>query len=428
MKTKRKILDLRLPTFYRIFPATWLIFISILFCSMSYSQQSDYPSWTHFSIDPVLPGSSWGTAGPAMGDFDHDGDLDVAIARRNSGEAYWYERINDSIWIPHLMGRTPNLPEILGSASVDVDHDGWADVVFEGVWFRNPGNLAKYPETPWEAHALKAGGHDIVAADIDGNGKEDIVVYDGNKLSWYNTSNALRETVISSGNDDHGGIAPHGYGDIDGDGDMDVVIPGFWFKNPGDGTGNWTRYEWPYHPVPNASYGRSIRAWIADINKDCKNDIVYGNCDTGGSHVYWVENKDSGKTWESHQLADPPTRAGDIEGTGSFHSLSVADFNEDGNPDNFAGEQEDPDTFMEGDGKVAMKPRGLKERGVIWYSNGSRNPEFEIFIIHVNNPGWHDAQPGDVDDDGDIDIVSKVWNADGLTYYADYWRNEFRKK
>ncbi len=81
---------------------------------------------------------------------------------------------------------------------------------------------------------------------------------------------------------------------------------------------------------------------------------------------------------------------------------------------------------MEKSGRVAMKPRGLKERGVIWYNKGGKNPEFEIDVIHVDNPGWHDAQVGDVDGDGDIDIVSKIWNADGPVYHLDYWRNEHR--
>jgi hypothetical protein len=101
-----------------------------------------------------------------------------------------------------------------------------------------------------------------------------------------------------------------------------------------------------------------MRAWIADINQDGHNDIVYSDWDTGNSHVYWVENLGKGTAWRRHQLTDPPTEPGDVSGTGSFHSLDVADFDGDGDLDVFAGEQEDPDTYMESQGKLAMKPRG----------------------------------------------------------------------
>jgi len=80
--------------------------------------------------------------------------------------------------------------------------------------------------------------------------------------------------------------------------------------------------------------------------------------------------------------------------------------------------------YIEADGLVDMKPRYLKERGVIWYNDGVQN--FSPYIIHIDNPGCHDAQLGDVDGNGDIDIVTKVWNADGLVYHLDFWRNELK--
>ncbi len=206
------------------------------------------------------------------------------------------------------MGSGENLEGTLGTTPIDIDHDWWIDVIYNGIWFRNPGILSEYPDTPWKSFLIKAGGHDAITADMDLNGEDDILIYDGNKIAWYNTSNSLRENVISSGHHDHGGTAPKGFGDIDGDGDIDVMIPGFWYENTENGTGAWVEHEWPFMPVDNASYGPSIRAWITDID----------------------------------------------------------------------------------------------------------------------NPGWHDAQLGDVDGDGDTDIVSKVWNADGLVYHLDFWKNQYK--
>lgn len=406
-----------------------ILIVCIFTPTVAFAQEIKKPSWTHFYIDGILPGSTYGTAGPVLADFDGDGDLDAALSRRNTKQAYWYERLNDSIWIPHLIGQADQLANTLGSAGIDINRDGATDVVFEGVWFRNPGDIGKdrYSEPEWRSYFYKGGGHDICPADIDTDGNGDILIYDGYKLAWYKwTDKGLNERIIDYGYQDHGGTAPGGFGDLDGDGDPDVVIPGFWFENPGKDMERWSRHEWPYQSVPYASYGNSIRAWITDINGDNLNDIVYSNCDTGGSHVYWVENKGSGKQWQSHQLPDPPTRPGDVTGTGSFHSLGVTDFNQDGYPDIFAGEQEDATTHMVKTGKVAMKPKGLKERGVIWYNKGGKSPGFDIYVIHIDNPGWHDAQLGDVDGDGDMDIVSKVWHADGLVHHLDFWRNDLK--
>jgi hypothetical protein len=381
--------------------------------------------WQHFTIESPLPGREWGCGGPVLADFDGDGDLDTALSRRSTQTAYWYERVTDEQWIRHTMGSSEDLERALGMAVADLDGDGWPDVVSNRVWFRNPGNLSDKQDTSWPVFQYSGGGHDIVAADINGDGQTDIIANNGQ--DWFDAAADLEKISvwIDQEYNFHGGVAPRGVGDLDNDGDLDIVMPGLWFANPGEGRGTWIQHEWPHLEIPNASYGTSARSWIVDLNQDGWRDIVYSDCDTGHSHVYWVENLGQGENWKRYMLTDPPARPGDVHGTGSFHSLGVADFDGDGDLDIFAGEQEDPDTYMEEDGRLAMKPRGLKERGVIWENVGTRErPEFQAIVFQIDNPGWHEATLGDVDGDGDIDIVSKVWNADGKEYHADYWRND----
>jgi len=398
--------------------------VSIMVLASEPVVQAGAMKWTHFTIADPLPGSAWGTGGSPLADYDGDGDLDVVISRREPKTAYWFERKDDSTWVRHTMGTAEGLAKTLGAAALDINDDGLMDVVLTGVWFENPGGLKSNSDKSWPAHDFPGGAHDMVAVDINGDGRLDIVTYHGKEVSWFDPAHGMKRTDVGRGEDNHGGVAPNGVADLDGDGDPDIVIPAYWFENPGDGTGTWSRHTWPHKAVPKASYGISMRSWIVDLNGDGHNDIVYSDCDTGWSHVYWVQNLGKGAKWKRHQLPDPPTRPGDVPETGSFHSLGVADFDGDGRLDIFAGEQEDPDTYMESDGKLAMKPRGLKERGVIWLGSGGKEPTFSPVVIHVDNPGWHDATLGDVDGDGDIDIVTKVWNKDGDTYHADFWRND----
>ncbi|MBN2130565.1 MAG: VCBS repeat-containing protein, partial [Sedimentisphaerales bacterium] len=274
--------------------------------------------WTHFTIADPLPGSSWGTGGIPLADFDGDGDLDTVVSRRETQTAYWFQRKDDATWIRHAMGKAEGLSNTLGAAALDVNGDGLTDVVLSRVWFENPGGLGERPDTPWPAHAFAGGGHDIVAADVNGDGRLDIVTYHGTVVSWYDPAANMKQTDVGRGADNHGGIAPRGVGDLDGDGDLDIVIPAHWFENPGNGLGTWPRREWPHKAVEKASYGTSMRSWITDLNGDGHNDIVYSDCDTGWSHVYWVENLGKAARWKRHALADPPTADGDVPGSGSF--------------------------------------------------------------------------------------------------------------
>ncbi|MCY2954459.1 MAG: VCBS repeat-containing protein [Planctomycetota bacterium] len=401
------------------------VFLAVLVSAAASRVDDKVPlsRWTHFTIANPLPGNAWGTGDIGLADFDEDGKPDIALSRREPAEAYWFQHKDDATWVRHSIGKSDGLKNALGAVAVDVDGDGHVDYVSNKVWFRNPGNLKANPDAPWEARPFEGTGHDIIAVDVNGDGRPDIVCYDGAVLCWFDTARNLQRTIISQGHKHHGGLAPRGFGDINGDGKIDLVIPGLWFQNPGDGRGEWQKHPWPHKPIPSATYGTSARCWVADVNRDGRNDIVYSDCDTGMSHVYWVENLGNDR-WEVHPLPDPPTAAGDVPGTGSFHSLAVADFDGDGDLDIFAGEQEDPDERKPP--MLSMKPKGLKPRGIIWENSGGANPSFRPVVIHVGNPGWHDVVVADIDGDGDPDLVSKIWNKDGPSYHADYWRNDIR--
>lgn len=399
-----------------------LFIILLIHPGYSFSQIA----FKHHTIANPLPGASYGTGGFTVADYDKDGDPDVTVQRRSDNErVYWYENQNKNKWIPHIIGFAGGGQ--LGAASLDVNRDSFVDLVAGHAWFQNPGDLKIKPDAGWEKHLYNGDmlneNHDIVTADLNNDNVEDIIMYNQSvgTLRWYNISDPYNWTFTDiatdvNENNVHSGLFPGGVADIDNDGYMDAIMPLFWYKNPGETGKKWLKKAWPYLPKDPTPYGRGIRVWAGDINNDGFKEIIYSDCDVQFSKVYLLINVDGGETWKKEELTIPGSNVGQ---SGSLHSLQVADFDNDEDLDIFIGEQEDPDRLM--------KPAGLKERGIILQNIGNINhPRFLAVVIHEDNPGWHDALIGDIDLDGDLDIISKVWNSDGINYHLDFWENQNR--
>ena len=366
----------------------------ILICPILIISACNQPSritFKHHVIANPLPGKAWGTGGFTLADYDKDGDLDATIqCRSNDDKVYWYEYAGADNWIPHFLGVAREYQ--LGAASLDVNRDGYADLVMGHIWFQNPGNLKSKPDTEWEGFKYNGDmpheNHDIVSVDVNLDRIPDVIMYNqsSSTLRWYNLTDPYNWTYTDiasdvNENDVHSGIFPNGVADIDNDGYPDAVMPMFWYKNPGTDSGKWVKRKWPYTPITPNPYGWGIRVWLGDMNNDGFNDMVYSDCDVQYSKVYLLINKNAGESWDKTELPLPESNVGE---SGSFHSLQVADFDNDGDLDIFAGEQEDATKLM--------KPKGLQERGIIFQNTGiKKNPEFSAIVIHKDNPGWHDT-------------------------------------
>ncbi|MBN2452417.1 MAG: VCBS repeat-containing protein [Lentisphaeria bacterium] len=377
------------------------------------SEKNTMPTFAfeHQYIDTELGGRSFGQT--ALADLDRDGRPEF-ITGRSGGDIYWFDRDPTGRWTRHLLGRQS--PSDVGGAALDVDGDGWIDFVTGGAWYRNPGPPGDGPFERIVFDAALARVHDVAIGDINGDGRPEVVsMSDKNNLRWYGIPADPRQPWVRHdiGSPVHAGLS---LGDVDGDGDLDVVRTDVWFENVrGDGT------EWTEHPIgPNTPPPPDFRppfafnatkSRVCDMNGDGRNDIVFVDAEIPGGKVWWMENLDGkGTRWLRHDIpnADPARR-------GAYHTLWVGDLDGDGDLDVFSCE-------MEGVGGVNPP------RWYIWENLDGRGGSWREHVILDAGLGGHEAVVGDIDGDGRLDICSKLWsprkdNANGGRMHVDFLRN-----
>jgi hypothetical protein len=347
-------------------------------------------------IDTSLPVANY--AQTALADLDRDG-LPEYIVGQQYGDLFWYDYTEGGGWTRYLLGR--DSPSDVGAVALDVDGDGWIDLVTGGAWYRNSRN----PGTPFTRLPFDSelrGVHDVVAADINGDGKAEILTMsDQNDLRWYAIPSdpAQPWEAHPIGPAVHAGLST---GDLNGNGHLDVVRTDVWFENlHGDGS------VWIEHPIgPNTPPPPDFQPYFAfnatysvvcDMNGNGVNDIVFTDAEIPGGKIWWMENVDGqGLNWQRREVytwhEDQEPRRG------AYHSLYVADLDDDGDLDIFSCEME----AVGGD---------AAPRWYIWENLDGEGGAWQEHIILDANLGGHAAVFGDVTGNGRLDVLSKPWRA-----------------
>ncbi|MCK4547147.1 MAG: T9SS type A sorting domain-containing protein [Candidatus Eisenbacteria sp.] len=364
--------------------------------------------------------------------------------------AYSILNLEGSGWVKHPVNQLL-LGGATGVAVGDLDHSGYADIVVTAmdpghcvVWYENP-----LPETVspfwnrWEVESPVAGAREVAIGDLNGDGHRDLAVAirDESEIVWY--ENVPFSQPISWIRHHVGFLGgPRGVfiADINDDDRPDIVAGGMdvntvmWYEAPPIPGGLWAGYC-----VDDSLEGvKGVFAY--DVDGDGDLDIVAAGRDA--DHVVWYEQGAPGDpmSWTKHFIDDDidgPVNVwcGDLVGDGMAEVAVTA--KEAGwvvvylPPDEVGGmwtrvvidsnlEEACPISAgdLDGDGRTDIVAAGRAAGVVAWYkARGESGLSWQKHVIDDAAGGSMGITTGDLDNDGDVDVVATARIEGTVTWY-----------
>ena len=249
----------------------------------------------------------------ALSDLDGDGDLDVAVSSWRFGNRFdWFENVGQPgdgrDWTRHEVDKM--IAETRTIAIADFNRDGKPDllgsarVANQVVWYESAGKPAGRSWNKYIIDAKTVGPQHGHPVDLDRDGDQDVVMAFGaaqadndspnsHQVAWYENRGTpgrgiewTKHTIAARFPQGVEAVA----GDLDGDGDLDVVATGWtphgriaWFENPGDPRGEWKMHSIKEH------WSNAVTVVLADLDKDGRLDIV-ACAERGSNELRWWRN------------------------------------------------------------------------------------------------------------------------------------------
>ena len=348
----------------------------------------------------------------AAADLDHDGDYDAVFAGvmepaylENTGTA------TNPAFLQHPI-KTLDVDYVGTSAALaDLDGDGDLDLHLGRVSgrVRSLTNWAPHESRLGELSSVPAGFRSPALGDLDSDGDDDLLSGRADGSLAYQENIGTRsipayETRTGTENPlnghDLGSDAAPALGDLDADGDLDVVVGNAlgsldYFENTGNATAPaFTQRTGAANPLDGYDVGDGSTPEFGDVDADGDLDVVVG--DSLGRFSF-IQNAGDAvhPAFEAKSGAENPFDELDVAG---LSEPSLVDYDSDGDLDLVSGDVEGTFAFFENTG-TSRAPAFLE-------LSGTANPLAAYDVGYNSAPAFADN-----DADGDLELIAGRFQA-----------------
>jgi hypothetical protein len=342
--------------------------------------------------------------------------------------------IENSTWQSNLTGATYYNAAVFG----DIDNDGDLDLINTGcTWSECTPDITRVyvnngtsfiENFTWQQNLSQQGHASLNLGDIDNDGKLDLVIsggaspytsiYINNGTSFIENSNSWAPNISNEAASDSVKL-----GDIDNDGDLDLIFPGM--EGKVIYLNNGTSFEWSSSWSNEITDASKMSSVLADWNNDNKLDLTIMGIDSSKSYINNGTSLVNDVMWGVLAGDENSIVTGDLNNDGKMDAIEIGS----------GGICDDGDNIMINNGSLLLQggfdivstmgcfPFGSLALGdydnngyldvasiggndrEIWSNNGTALEEDITVEANITGEHYSSVIWGDVDNDGDLDLV-----------------------